>query len=131
MGTQPEIDVMEILGENPNKAYHSFHRYNTDGQLISEQFTTNELSAQNSFADNFHRYGVHWQPGKITWYVDGTPVHTYKNPEPTANDAYQLMYVIANLAVGGNFNSQPVDSSKLPASFDIDYIRVYQEIDTP
>ncbi len=39
------------------------------------------------------------------------------------------MYLIANLAVGGNFNSQPVDPSALPASLDIDYIRVYQERD--
>ena len=131
VGTQPEIDIMEILGENPNKVHHSFHRFDTDGQLISDQFTTTESSTQNDFADNFHRYGVHWQPGKITWYVDGNLVHTYEDPDATANDAYQLMYVIANLAVGGNFNTQPVDSSKLPASFDIDYIRVYQELDTP
>ena len=41
------------------------------------------------------------------------------------------MYVIANLAVGGNFNQAEVDPSVLPARLDIDYIRVYQENDTP
>jgi len=36
------------------------------------------------------------------------------------------MYVILNLAVGGNFNFEAVDESILPATFEIDYVRVYQ-----
>ena len=43
--------------------------------------------------------------------------------------AYQIMYVIVNLAVGGNFNFADVDPTLFPVTFDIDYIRVYQEKD--
>jgi len=37
------------------------------------------------------------------------------------------MYVIANLAVGGDFNTKAVDTANLPAELVIDYIKVYQE----
>ncbi len=117
IGDIPEIDILEGLGETPNLIYHTYHYYNSEGQLVSNQFTSNVDSSE------FHTYGVHWQHGKIVWYLDGVPVHTFEDEKVS----YQLMYVIANLAVEGNFNSAPVDDSKLPASFDIDYIRVYQE----
>ena len=77
---------------------------------------------------NFHTYGVRWQPDSIDWYIDGNIVHTY-----TSDDVgYQVMYLLANLAVGGDFsNGTPVDVNRFnaaePVSLDIDYIKVYQE----
>ena len=124
VGPLPEIDIMEILGENPNQVYHTYHRSDTNGVMQSTQFISN---GSTDYSQGFHTYGVRWEPGKITWYIDGNPVHTYEDESV----AYQIMYVIANLAVGGNFNTQAVDPSALPATFDIDYIRVYQEKDTP
>ena len=123
VGPLPEIDIMEILGENPNQVFHTYHRSDTNGVQHSTQYITNNGT---DFSADFHTYGVQWQPGKITWYIDGNPVHTLEDESV----AYQIMYVIANLAVGGNFNTEPVDPAALPATFNIDYIRVYQEIDT-
>ena len=124
VGNLPEIDIMEILGENTNRLYHSYHRSNDIGEQQSTQFITD---SGQPFSDGFHTYGVRWQPGRIDWYVDGQPVHAVEDD----TIAYQIMYVIANLAVGGNFNQAEVDPSVLPARLDIDYIRVYQENDTP
>jgi len=124
VGTLPEIDVMEILGEDTNQLYHTYHRSDTNGEQLSTQFITN---TGQPFSDGFHTYGVRWQAGRIDWYVDGTLVHTLEDDSVS----YQIMYVIANLAVGGNFNSVAVDPAAVPASLDIDYIRVYQEKDTP
>ncbi len=127
VGRLPEIDIMEIVGESPNIGYHTFHRSADDGTPLADQYTSSHGSSSTGYSDDFHTFGVRWEAGKITWYVDGAVVGTYNEPEE--NRAYQLMYVIANLAVGGNFNSQPVDPSKLPAEYVIDYIRVYQEKD--
>jgi len=121
VGPQPEIDIMEVRGENPGEIVHSYH-YQAPG-LVSQSFTTQHPDALSNYADGFHTYGVRWEPGKITWYVDGTAVHTIESDSV----AYQVMYVIANLAVGGDFNYAATDPSLFPASFDIDYIRVYQE----
>ena len=130
VGALPEIDIMEIVGESPDIAYHTYHRSNTSGVQLQDQITSTHGIPTTGYSDDFHTFGVRWQPGKITWYVDDTVVGTHTEAV-NENNAYQLMYVIANLAVGGNFNTQQVDPMALPAKFEIDYIRVYQENDTP
>ena len=131
VGTLPEIDILELIGENPDIAHHTFHRSDNNGTPIKTEYSTSLGNPPLGYSAGFHTYGVHWQPGKITWYIDGVPVHTFEESVPLKNDAYQAMYVIANLAVGGSFNTQAVDPSALPASYVIDYIRVYQEKPVP
>lgn len=126
VGAQPEIDILEVRGENPSEAVHSYHYSNSIGQLVSQSFTTNGGSGSSGYADGFHTYGVAWAPDKITWYIDGVPVQTLLDQ----NASTQLMYIIANLAVGGNFNTVPLDPSVLPAQLEIDYIRAYQQIES-
>ena len=123
---QPEIDIMEVRGENPAEIVHSYH-YHENGELISQSFTSSHANTDDGYSDAFHTYGVRWQPGRIDWYIDGELMNTIEDE----NVGYQVMYVIANLAVGGNFNYSPVDTSQFPKSLDIDYIRVYQEKSVP
>ena len=33
-------------------------------------------------SQDFHRYGFDWQPGKITWYVDGKEVWSMQGDGP-------------------------------------------------
>jgi len=130
VGPLPEIDIMEIVGESPHIGYHTFHRSANDGTALKDEFISTHGTPSEGYSDDFHTFGVRWRPGVITWYVDGQVVDTYTETSGE-NRAYQLMYVIANLAVGGNFSTQPTDPSVFPATFEIDYIRVYQENDTP
>jgi hypothetical protein len=37
------------------------------------------------------------------------------------------MYVLATLAVGGDYPGSPDDDTVFPATFEIDYIRVWRE----
>src|SRR6185437_6791945 len=67
----------------------------------------------------YHTYGVDWEPDYITWYFDGNPVYQIATPA----DMNSPMYIIANLAVGGNWPG-PADGYS-SAQFDIDYIRAY------
>ena len=122
---QPEIDIMEMRGEFPNEVVHSYHRL-VDGVMTPESATTSTPSID--YSQDFHTYGVRWQPDRIDWYIDGNIVHTFASDDI----GYQVMYVLANLAVGGDFsNGTPVDVSRFnaaePVSLDIDYIKVYQE----
>lgn len=123
VGQQPEIDILEVLGQSPHQSYHTFHRLGEDGLQESTQGTTDNNKPGIGYADAFHTYGVRWQYGRIDWYIDGSVVHSYEGSDVP----YQLMYVIVNLAVGGNWPGSPDSSTVFPASFDIDYIRVYQE----
>jgi len=124
---QPEIDIMEIIGNRPDLAYHTYHRKDDDGtQKPQEQATSIHGSPEIGYADGFHTFGVHWEHDRITWYVDGVQAHTYSDPDV----GYQIMYVLLNLAVGGNFNQFEVPlAGDLPATFEIDHVRVYQVAD--
>ncbi len=118
VGPTPEIDILETQGEVPNVSHHSYHYFDTNGTPVSS--ASLYTLPEGDFSDGFHRFGVSWHPGKIVWYVDGVAVRTLTGPEVSL----QLMYLLANLAVGGNFVGPVGDA--FPATLEIDYIRAYQ-----
>ncbi len=64
---------------------------------------------------------VDWEPGRLTWYVDGVATKTL-NEAPALN-----MYLIANLAVAnGSRAPAPNASTPLPSSLKIDNIRAWK-----
>lgn len=78
----------------------------------------------SSFLDgNFHTFGVQWTPTVVKWYIDG--VERYSSSACLFNFP---MYLIANMAVGGNKPGSPDASTTFPSYFDIDHIRVYKYV---
>ncbi len=63
-----------------------------------------------------------WQPSAIVWYVDGVEHYRYTNAShiPAEN-----MYLLLNLAVGGDWPGTPNSSTVFPAVFEVDYARVW------
>ena len=128
-----EIDIMEVMGQETNKAYGTIHY----GEPHDQSQGTYSVAAANNFADNYHTYAVDWEPGKITWYVDGIKYHeesdwfSAKSGQGTV--AYpapfdQPFYMILNLAVGGSWVGYPDDSTTYDdQQFAIDYVKVYQK----
>lgn len=115
----PEIDVFEILGNAPttiNMHYHYPAASGGDGD-------TGATWTGDDFSAGWHTYAVDWEPGSLTWYVDGIARRTYTN----TNVASKPMYLLANLAVGGNWPGSPDASTPFPNSLQIDYIRVWQK----
>ncbi len=132
VGEQPEIDIIEARGGQPNRISHNFYT-NNGGLNPSDSETVLNPQTELGYTGDFHRYGVRWRPGRIDWYIDREIVHTYETSD-AGPVPYQNMYVIANLATGGDFfvhpNDEyvsPVGDNAIPASLDIDYIRVWQE----
>ena len=66
-----EIDIMEVMGQETNKAYGTIHY----GEPHAQSQGTYSVSKSDNFADNYHTYAVDWEPGKITWYIDGIKYH--------------------------------------------------------
>lgn len=112
----PEIDVLEVLDDKPSTVYMTNHWAAGTHQQHGENWTGPD------FSQDFHTFAVDWEPGKITWYVDGAIRAT-----STAGVPAEPMYVIANLAVGGDWPGDPNATTPFPASMDIDYIRVYRK----
>ncbi len=120
----PEIDIIEAIGDQVTTANHAYHyRTDADGSGFYNQQSSTEMRAEISdFSQNFHTYRVDWEEGRIVWYVDD--VETGRVEGDQVSD--EQMYLLANLAVGGAFPGPADNTTPFPARFEIDYIRVYQ-----
>ncbi len=112
-----EIDVMELLGDQPRRVYMTMHYKDAAGQHRSDQ----GKFEGPAFAEGFHTFAVDWSPAAVVWYVDDVERFRVTHDVPD-----MPMYVIANLAVGGEWPGYPDATTPFPALFDVDYIRVYK-----
>ena len=127
-----EIDIMEVLGNNTDTSYGTIH-YGNPHSESQGSYTLDE----GSFSEEYHVFDVEWEPGKISWYVDGKLIHTednwYSATEGQGEITYpapfdQPFYIILNLAVGGNWPGNPDDTTDIENSaYYIDYVKVYQK----
>lgn len=124
-----EIDIMEEVGYNPDYTSSSIHceSYNhTKGtQKTAERLTQ---GAQ----DDFHIYRLEWTENGIYTYVDDVRLLSFGNDGKGDVKTWPFnkpFYLILNLAWGGDWGgAQGVDESVLPATMEVDYVRVFQKI---
>ena len=129
-----EIDCMEVMGQDTNKLYGTIHYGNPHAE---SQGTYTIKDGKESFSDGFHTFTCDWEPGKITWYVDGIKYHEESNWHSTTEGQGTLtypapfdqpFYIILNLAVGGSWVGNPnEETSFVDNPFVVDYVRVYQK----
>ena len=129
-----EIDCMEVMGQETNKAYGTIHYGNPHAQSQGTYCTGEN---EKDFSEDFHVFTCDWEPGKITWYVDGVKYHEendwYSTTVGQGTFAYpapfdQPFYIILNLAVGGSWVGNPNDETSFENNpYEIDYVRVYQK----
>jgi beta-glucanase (GH16 family) len=113
----PEIDITEILANNPNVTHMTLHW----GSNNSSQGST---WTGPDFSQGFHVFAVDWEPGVVTWYVDGVQRYQIQS----SNVPTIPMYLLVNLAVGGSWPGNPDSSTVFPNNMDIDYVRVYTKV---
>ena len=126
-----EIDIMEVLGDQTKKNHGTLH-YGLPHEQVQGTVTLEE----GDFSQEFHDFAVKWEPGLIRWYLDGAEFFQAEHwfsagadgesapfPAPFDHD----MYLILNLAVGGNWVGYPDETTDFTdAIFAVDYVRVYQ-----
>jgi len=110
-GWPPEIDLMESIG-NPSQAFMTVH----SGPVPTKGVEVHPTS------DGFHTYAVAWDPQQVVFYLDG--VETQRMATPA--DMHKPMYILANLALGGDWAGTPDASTEFPARFSIRFIRAYR-----
>lgn len=112
----PELDIMEEIGQQPNTLVGTVHSNQTGKHTFNQHYLkTPDLSK------GFHTYGADWQKDKIVWYFDGKAF----GQSPTPADLHSPMYMMANLAIGGDWPGPAPDQGQFPAQYKIDYIRVW------
>lgn len=116
LGWPPEIDIFEFLGQEPTKV-HMTHHWRDLGKVRSHT----ESWSGPDFSKDFHTFTIDWDATQIAWSVDGVERFRSLQSIPTAE-----MYLLMNLAVGGDWPGAPDDTTQLPAFLEVDYVSVYQ-----
>lgn len=112
----PEIDVMEFFGAD-SRNWMSYHYKDRSGTV---QRVTSTYS-DDDFSTEFHRYGVHWAPHKIIWYVDGVERFRYSGKFVRENP----MNLIFQFGIDPPFLRSP-RRRDLPSYYRVDRIQVWQ-----
>lgn len=124
-----EIDIMEEVGYNPNYTSSSVHTQNYN-HTIGTQRTAERLT--QGAQDEFHIYRLEWTPSYIRTYVDDNALLTFNNDGTGNVNTWpydKAFYIILNLAWGGDWGgAMGVDESCLPATMEVDYVRVFQSV---
>ena len=109
-----ELDVMENFGGKPTTALMALHRRHKDREFNYE-----------SLSPGFHTFGVDWEKNFVNWYVDGALAATCTNKALICSEP---MYPILNLAVGGTLGGPPTAATPFPATFTVDYVRIWSTV---
>lgn len=130
-GTWPksgEMDIMELIGIEPNKTYGTIH---TNNGNADQSFGANYALQSGTFSDDFHVFSMQWSPNEVKIYVDNILYFTKTNmaisPYPWVFD--KRFHLLLNLAVGGTWGGAPNGSTAFPQTMEVDYVRVYQLLD--
>jgi beta-glucanase (GH16 family) len=131
-GTSPltEIDVQEMLLGNTHTVFGGLHNWGPTPAWSVTQSTAESAD----LSTGFHDYQVEWQPGLLTWAVDGVAYAQYSEAQATAADeawpfdAGNGVYLIADLAVAGasDWGGPPNASTVFPATMQIQSVKIWQ-----
>jgi len=123
----PEIDIVEYLGENPFGDEDAFQTYHYQDPVSGDIRSAPTMSFENPdgslYSDDFHTYGVLWEPSLVIWYIDGVEIQRLTGPQVSR----QPMNIVNYLVAGSAWAPTPADDPSIyPIQFEVDYIRVMQ-----
>ena len=119
-----EIDIMESIGNDPNRVLSTVHSANTSGDRI---YDGSYIYGANPFSAGFHTFSVAWKPNQMNFYVDGELIYTSNKRD--VGSAYwpfnEPFYLILNNAMGGGLGGEVAWDFK-SSTMNIDYVRAYE-----
>jgi beta-glucanase (GH16 family) len=121
-----EIDMMEVLGNDPSQVMGSLHTPLVEGSTNAASCTT-AYEAPQQLSSGFHVYGMDWTPGRIQMSIDGQPYATYTPADASCGTWVfdKPISLMLTLAVGGNWPGAPNQSTPFPAKMLVDWIRYW------
>ena len=134
-----ELDIMEGYGDKPNVVGGTIH--------FGSQWPNNLYKGKSYYFDDttntgvFHTYGIEWEPGKITWFVDDVEYYTADTwnsitAGTAENNTFDApfdvpFYILLNVAVNGTWDAGEAENGDYTgngkSSMLVDYVRVYSK----
>ncbi len=120
-----EIDILEHVGYDPNVVHISVHTKDYHHSIGTQKTASRKI---HDAQQQFHLYRVDWTPNGIKGFVDDEELFSFTN-EGSGYKAWPFdrkFHWLINLAVGGFWGgAKGVDPEAFPATFVVDYVRVY------
>jgi hypothetical protein len=122
-----EIDILELLGDDPSTMYMTYSYANrTQSYAVNKGKHNNGACPAKDYSKGFVDVGVDWEPDRIAWYIDGIKCAEYTDASRIENGPMQL---ILHLMVDNNWQRRwnvGLTDPKLVRQLEVDYLRVYQ-----
>jgi beta-glucanase (GH16 family) len=115
--SRPEIDIMEVIGQDPGQNIMHFHPRDRSEESPSSRY---RLPGGKTLAEGWHTLRLDWQPRRLTFFVDDKEVWQVTGKQVPD----EPMYLVINLAVGGVYPGPPDETTRFPATFEIDRVRI-------
>jgi beta-glucanase (GH16 family) len=129
-GSNPwgEIDVQEMLLADTHTVYGSLH-----GWAPSDWGETQATHMSADASAGYHDYQLIWQPGLLTWALDGVAYAQYDQAEalaagyPWVMDDGSGYYIVADLAAGSSvWGGAPDSTTPFPSSLQLQSVKIWQ-----
>jgi beta-glucanase (GH16 family) len=123
-----EIDIVEILGGDPENLYMTY-AFDNRSQLhkVNEGPNNNGACPVRDYSRDWVRFGLDWQPDHLAWYIDGVKCGEFTDAASIENGPMQI---ILDLMVDTNWErdvNSVLPNQSLVGQLDVDYIRIYQQ----
>lgn len=123
-----EIDIMEYVSYAPNQFYATIHS-EANNHRLGTQIGSGAIPL-STIEEEFHVYGINWTDDQIRFFVDDQVIFAPRKPDNPTEENWpfdQPHFILLNMAVGGDWGgAQGLDDANFPATFEIDYVRVYE-----
>jgi beta-glucanase (GH16 family) len=125
-----EIDIMEHVGYDQNNVHVTMH---TEAYYFKINTQKSSQRIIPTASTEFHTYAIEWTPESINGLIDNEVMFSFAN-EHTGYSTWpfdQKFHLLLNIAFGGDWGgAKGVDDTVLPQKMEVDYIRVYNLIET-
>lgn len=116
-----EIDIMESFG-----IYASKTRFSSTLHTALEAPTQETTLPANNDLTQWHNFSLDWQPGIISFSVDGNkPYITWRKEQFKDWPFDKPFFLILNVAVGGTMGGAIPANANLPYTMGVSYTRAY------
>jgi beta-glucanase (GH16 family) len=124
-----EIDIVEILGGDPQTIFMTYH-YNNRSQsyALNNGDKNNGACAVKDYSTDFVRFGMDWEPTYVAWYINGVKCGQFNGNSSTIESG--PMQIIIDPMVNNDWErswNQLLLSQTVSSQLEVDYLRVYQQ----
>lgn len=124
-----EIDIVEILGNDPTTIFMTYH-YNDRSQsfAVNDGVGNNGACEVKDYSQDWVRFGIDWEPDHVAWYIDGVKCAQFDGTAGSEIEDGPMQLILNNMVDNNWIRDWDVATTDQTQrdQMDVDYIRVHQ-----